>query len=169
MACNITPALGVIAALALTLTACSGSDDAADLDTEADSVEQVQEAAEDGAETENTEDADVPDGEQPAASVEVPANWDPGIPTDPIDAMTLTFAEVRGQPDFTVYELQYDGVGQDGEALFDAYKALVLAAGWTEADQATPLVGSFSMDDRTLVITTFGGDTSQIIVSATPN
>ncbi len=83
--------------------------------------------------------------------------------------MTLTFVGVRGAGDEAIYELQYDGTGQDGTALFDAYKALVLAAGWTEADQATPLIGSFSMGDRTLAVTTFGEDNSQIIVSAMPN
>ncbi len=86
--------------------------------------------------------------------------------------MTLTFVEIRnddGDADRALYELQYDGTGQDGEALFDAYESLVLDAGWAEADQVTPLIGSFSMGDRTLVISTFGGDASQIIVSAGPN
>jgi hypothetical protein len=33
----------------------------------------------------------------------------------------------------------------------------------------TIAIGSFSMGDRTLAISTFGGDNSQIIVSAVPN
>lgn len=102
-------------------------------------------------------------------AADVPADWDPSVPTDPIDGMTLTSANVRGHADRPIHELQYDGTGQDGIELFDEYEALALTAGWTEFNQATPLVGSFSMGERNLVVTAFGGDNSQIIVSMVTN
>lgn len=170
-----TTLLSILTASALALAACGGSDEA---DSPADAA--------DASESADATPSDDPDGDaaeaDPApvsdsnsesaplpATVEVPADWDPLIPTDPIGGVGLTFIEVRPFDDtLSIYELQYDGVDQDGETLYAAYESLVLAAGWAPAAQSTPLVGSYSQADRTLAITAFGGPQSQIIVSVIP-
>lgn len=147
-------AAALVAALSITAAACGGSDAT---DTDTDAAEPTDQAVDEDASDDAGSDL---------VAVDVPDDWDASVPTDPIDGMTLTSATVRGDDARPIYELQYDGMGQDGAELFDDYKALVIAAGWTEGEQATPTVGSFAMGGRNLVITTFGGDNSQIIVSA---
>lgn len=170
-----TTLAGMFTVAALALTACGGSDD--DEPTEvAATVAGPSEVG--GGETsepatdEASEPANGEDGSEQAplpATVEVPADWDPLVPVDPIPGVGLTFIDIRDNGGPTpLYELQYDGTDQDGVALYDQYEALVLAAGWTEFAKSTPLIGTYTQGDRNLTIAAFGGTNSQIIVSVAP-
>jgi hypothetical protein len=159
ISCHSIAAFGI--AITLTLAACGGSD----ADNTTEPVATAGDSADDIA------DDTTPEGPELIA-VEVPADWDPSVPTGPADAMTLTFAESRPFDDSgSIYELEYNGnTGLDAQTVFSEYEAMVLAAGWTAATDTTQLVGSYSLDDRTLtIVVVLNIETLSLIVSAIPN